>query len=868
MTGDDTRVASAAVIRGASLAASMAVAFLVLLADLQLPPDLNPALLYTIAIVGAAWIGDRRCLWAIAALCCVLTFVAPLLWSAPGTVTAGAATNRVFAATAILAVTVAVHLLMGQRARAREVAGAAAQRNVALEETNLELSAREEEIARQNEELLSQSEELERQSEELRLVNEDLATRERILAQLLDLSRSLAKEITSAHVMTVLCAALTEFATMEGAAAAILVRKGADLEVRCHHGFGTSEALAPLPFEHSFASLVMSRGTAAFIEDLTLRPDVRHASPPGGLEFRSVLAAPLWVRGVIVGTIELYCPRPHRWTEEQVALITSIAAQASISLETARLFEEVEHERRRFETVFRTLPVAVLVADDPKCRHVSGNPAAAALFTAPVDANFSPFAPPGDLIRRTDYREGRPLGPEEFPLVRALRLREHLQGEEFEIAFADGRRIAVLASTAPIYDAGGAVVGGVCAFADITGQKRLERDLEARRRESEEASARKTRFLAAASHDIRTPANAIRLLAEIIKRTARTPGDGERLSKLADDLDRNAAALVDLVGEALDLARFDSGKIDLLEVEFSLGELIAQECEQLRPGADAKEIRLVCEPSPTSLWVRTDRVKLARVLGNLVDNAIKFTERGAVHVSAGLTPDGGLEIRVRDTGPGVPVADRDRIFDDFFQGVNPARDHSRGRGLGLAICRRLVHAMGGTIHLEDAAGGGSEFIVALPRAVVVAGPPRGQGPARGDRPRRPSEGLRGLRVLVVEDHASTREALGQILASEGALVTAVRGGAAALEAARSLDPHFILLDLMLPDIDGTEVLKVIRAAPPPTLCGVIVLSGDFASRHPEDLTRLGAAAVFAKPIDPEAVILRLRAIAAETSADR
>ena len=480
-------------------------------------------------------------------------------------------------------------------------------RNAELESTSLEVSAREEEIARQNEELQSQTEELERQSEELRLANDELASRERVLAQLLDLSRTLAGELSRPDVMETICEASVELLS-DGDAVAILLREHDVLRTQCHQGFGSRELAMPvIPYDRSFTALVIARGQAGYLEDFALLPELRVLQPAEGPPFGSILAAPLWVRGHAVGTIEIYSRQRRQWTEEQMRLLTSMAAQASISLETARLFEEVDRERRRFQAVFRTLPVGVLVCDDPGCRHVSANPAAAALFTAAVDANFSPLAPPGSLIRRTVIRQGETVRPEGFPLVRAVRDAEEVVGEELDIVLPGGRRYTVLASAAPIYDATGKITGGVCAFADITAHKTLGRELEARRREAEEASVRKTRFLAAVSHDIRTPANVIRLLAEVIRRTAAEAGPASKLSEFAQQLQSNAVSLVELVGDVLDLTRFDTGKIELQETEFSLGDTVAEECRQLTALAHGKGLRLECEPVEPPLWLLTDR---------------------------------------------------------------------------------------------------------------------------------------------------------------------------------------------------------------------------------------------------------------------
>src|SRR5262249_46172030 len=158
--------------------------------------------------------------------------------------------------------------------------------------------------------------------------------------------------------------------------------------------------------------------------------------------------------------------------------------------------------------------------------------------------------------------------------------------------------------------------------------------------------------------------------------------------------------------------RFDSGKVELVETEFPLGELIAEECAQLLPLAQDKGLDLTCQPLERPVWLRTDRVKLGRVLGNLIGNAIKFTESGRIEVGATLAAhDHGVLIRVTDTGIGIEPEHAEHIFDEFAQLRNPARDRTKGAGLGLAICKRLIQAMGGTIAVDSSPGQGTTIAV-------------------------------------------------------------------------------------------------------------------------------------------------------------
>lgn len=249
------------------------------------------------------------------------------------------------------------------------------------------------------------------------------------------------------------------------------------------------------------------------------------------------------------------------------------------------------------------------------------------------------------------------------------------------------------------------------------------RETELHRLNAVETADRKTRFLAAVSHDIRTPANAINLLAELLLQTtngqAASHGNDDDQSEMIRDLRSNALSLTRLVGDVLDVTRFELSEAVLHQVDFRLSEFLQDEIRQHRPAADEKGIDIALEV-PFDMELRTDRVKLGRVLSNLLGNAIKFTKDGNVTVTSSLIPAGGWRLSVRDTGIGIDPDNLPRIFDEFFQIKNPARDHTKGSGLGLAIARRLTEALGGKLTVESKVGMGSTFTVTLP-ANVIAG---------------------------------------------------------------------------------------------------------------------------------------------------
>jgi signal transduction histidine kinase len=248
---------------------------------------------------------------------------------------------------------------------------------------------------------------------------------------------------------------------------------------------------------------------------------------------------------------------------------------------------------------------------------------------------------------------------------------------------------------------------------------RQNEELERLRLEAEEASGRKTRLLASASHDIRTPVSSINVLAELIYHTAKDPSRCAEVLGLANTLQVSAQSLVELVSDVLDFSSFDSGRVEFHEQAFSLNELLTDECSGLRLPAEAKNLQLTVETGRAAVWLQADRAKLGRVVRNLVSNAIKFTYLGGVTVTAGRTTECDVLICVSDTGVGIGPADLGRVFDEFAQLGNSGHDGNKGWGLGLAICRRIVAGMGGEITVESRPNQGSAFSVRLPSSCVL-----------------------------------------------------------------------------------------------------------------------------------------------------
>ena len=691
-----------------AIALASLVTLLVVVADITTGAYLNFAIFKSVALLTCAVSRSRKALWFFCVLL-LMTTIGVCLYELHEVAPPDRATiviNRLFTAVTLVIVSVMLHLWIGADVKSQESAAE-------LEEQNEELAQREQEIQHQNEELQSQTEELERQSEELRVANEELAQRERMLETLLELSRSLHVGLSRDESFSRICETLGQLVTGPSVATAILMKEADGVRVRCHYGFGSAGMKnETIPYEKSFASLVLEQGRTGYLDDLSLRPELEVPQPTVGEAMVSILATPLVVRRKNVGTVELYSRERRHWSDEQIALIESLAAQTSVSLENAQLFEEIESHRRRLQTILESIPIGLAIAS-ANLADVRFNAAGASMIGAPPDTNIAEeFTKQKWVV----YEDGKSVPFDRYPLARAAG-GERVYPHEMDVLLPTGKRLTLLSSATPFRDGEGRVVGAVSTFADITQLKMLQRELETRRREAEEANVRKTRFLAAASHDIRTPANAISLLAELLKRTADSPAMAAEIPQLSEELRNSANALVNLVSNILDVTRFDTDKLELHETEFPLAQLLEEECRQVLPLAQAKKLALECQHVPEAVWIRADRIKLGRVIGNLLGNAIKFTDTGGVRVATGRVDDGKIAISIADTGIGISPDNQARIFDEFWQLSDPGR--SKGSGLGLSISKRLIEAMGGTVAVQSALGKGSTFTITLPPTSVV-----------------------------------------------------------------------------------------------------------------------------------------------------
>lgn len=445
-------------------------------------------------------------------------------------------------------------------------------------------------------------------------------------------------------------------------------------------------------------------------------------------------------------------------------------------------------------------------------------------------------------------------------------LQVHISRLSFSAAVAPpALAIAVIAATQPRWDASFKVafamfIAGVIGAAwrqmdtdrqavelqvDLTARTdALERALaeaETARTGAERANQAKSRFLAMISHDVRTPLNIIMGVVEVMKRKKRPRAEAE----LVDDMGDAGAMLLRLLNGALDLSKIESGQaearlapVDVRSVIEGVGRVWRRRAEELK-----LDLRVDCDGDAADFRLLADEGRIEQVAINFLSNALKLTPAGVVRITARARPaeDGrvALEVEVADQGPGVPESERDKIFEPFEQLADGRA--AGGAGLGLAICRSSVEAMGGEIGVRAASGGGAVFWfrVTADRAQPAAAPVE-VAPAlvEQDRP---------LSVLAAEDHPANRKLLAMLLEQFPVDLTLVENGAEAVTAAAVRDYDLILMDVMMPVLDGVAALTMIRGsgnAVPVHMLTANVFDDDVAR-----YIAAGADGVLKKPIE-------------------
>jgi signal transduction histidine kinase/CheY-like chemotaxis protein len=327
------------------------------------------------------------------------------------------------------------------------------------------------------------------------------------------------------------------------------------------------------------------------------------------------------------------------------------------------------------------------------------------------------------------------------------------------------------------------------------------------RNEAETANRAKSIFLANMSHELRTPLNAILGFSSLLSER----GASEQQRHDLEIINRSGEHLLDLINDVLDVAKIEAGRTELEIASCDVRRIVEDVVNMVRPRASAKGLDLLVETLQAPLFIRTDSARLRQVLINLLNNAVKFTEKGFVALRVTATSAiGSGEVRLvfeaEDTGAGIAASDQAVVFDAFVQAG--AAKHHEGAGLGLTISRQIVELMGGSIRVESTPGEGSLFRVEIPAARAEERE-IGQGSAL-NRDIRLAQGQPEYRILIVDDQRENWMVLERLLIHAGFQVRVAENGAAGFKEFHEWCPHFIWMDLRMPVMDGIQATRLIR----------------------------------------------------------
>ncbi len=608
------------------------------------------------------------------------------------------------------------------------------------------------------------------------------------------------------------------------------------------------EVRAPVAMLPDLAEAVAS-GEPHVVEDA--RRERVHTAVAGMEGAAASVTIPLMVAGHMVGVAawEVFSS-PRVFSPAKIAFAQALAAPAAASLRAAELFSSLEaararasREALRFGTVLDQMADGVVVADARGRVELSNKAGQELLGLGLSEVPLREWT----TVFGIANLDGRPYPPGEFPLVRAMK-GQRVDRAQFILRSVSGTERYLSGSAAPIVSTGGQTGGAAMVFRDVTDEHQYAEMLRHTNRELRkqaevleqmntqlrEATAAKDQFLAVMSHELRTPINAIMGYSDLLDLGVKGDLNKEQRVMLGR-VRETSRHLLGLINEVLDLAKIGAGQIDLVVAELDLNEIVDRAVAQVMPLANAKRLRLeVKRPSGSKpLLVRADETRLTQIVINLLSNAVKFTHDGGVVVRLERDADRVL-VRVRDTGPGIPPEQVDRIFEEFYQADSGLARSSGGTGLGLAIARRFARLMGGDVRVASEVGKGAEFTVELPAPE--------QRPARGRE--------EGAVVIALTVDDALRDAIDR--SADGVRLVTADEPARVASLVRSEDADLLVLDGAAPDFGAWRALAATLSDPEASDTRVVLLASPDG--HPGETVDLGSFRVLSKPLGLEQVV--------------
>ena len=601
--------------------------------------------------------------------------------------------------------------------------------------------------------------------------------------------------------------------------------------------FGPGEGLAGWVYQHR---------QALRIDDVTQDP--RWVTSKGkGARTRSLIIAPLVVDLETYGVMTISDERSSFFTEEHLRLVNAAAGQVARAISNAQLYSYVsetakelgetlrreQKEASKSQAILQSIADGVVVTDT-RGRVILINAAAErilgtrrrAVLGQDVRNVFAAFEPGGreEMLKVMETLAVDPTAEQKAPRI----IQSTLAMEQATVS----------AHLAPVFSSSHEFVGVVSVFRDIT--REVQADIA------------KTEFVSTVSHELRTPLTSIKGYADLL--AAGVVGsltDGQK--QFMDIVSNNADRLTALINDLLDISCIESGRVKLEIQPMQIQDVVQDVVDLMRTQIEAKGLALQVEVPENLPRMQGDRDRLTQVLTNLVSNAYRYTPGGQVSIVVAEMP-GVLRVDVSDTGIGIAEEDRSKIWDRFFRAAHPVVEEAGGTGLGLSIVKMFVEMHGGRIWLDSEPGKGSTFTFILP--TVEARAPALPEPET-EPETTPQVDLGRKTVLVVEDEPDIGALIRYQLEAHGYQVLTATRGDEALAKAEATSPDLITLDILLPDQDGFDVLRQLKANPDTTGIPVLILS---IVQDEESGFRLGAVDYMTKPIDERRLIESVRAI--------
>jgi PAS domain S-box-containing protein len=414
----------------------------------------------------------------------------------------------------------------------------------------------------------------------------------------------------------------------------------------------------------------------------------------------------------------------------------------------------------------------------------------------------------------------------------------------FRIRHADGRWVMLETRAQAMTDEGGRPMGAVAVSRDVTKTVALEEALSSAKDEADRANRAKSEFLSRMSHELRTPLNAVLGFGQLLEMDGLEGEDAESVQQIL----KGGRHLLELINEVLDIARIESGKLRMSMEPIQMATALRETIELIRPLAADRRIELRTEGSwSIERCVKADHQRLKQVVLNLLSNAVKYNREGGTVTVRCLEANGRrLRVEVSDDGPGIRPEFMERLFVPFDR-LGAEASGVEGTGLGLALSKGLIEAMGGALGAESALGQGSTFFIELPLATPVETSADSTLAEESLAIGAPAD---SYMLLYIEDNLANLKLIeGALNRRPGLTLLTAMQGSVGLDLARQHRPDLILLDLHLPDVPGQELLRHLQADPTTRDIPVIVISADATPGQIENLLAAGAHAYLTKPID-------------------